>query len=389
MGYQMLGVAVAWQMYALTGSAFDLGLVGLMQFLPAAAFMLVAGQIADRYDRRRLLQICQTVEGLAAAALAVGLLLRLGEQGVASWRRYSSSASGAHSRRRPSRPCCRRWCRRRCFRARWRPRRRRPSSPPSPVRRSAASSMRSVPTVPYTTCCAALSRIGHPARLRARRALRRDALADQPGGILRRRLLHPPQPDRARRHLARPVRGAARRHHRAAADLRRRGLSRRLGRPRAAARRAGRRRAGDHGRADALAADAARRPHHVRERRLLRARDHRVRHVDIVRAVDGGIGGAGRIGRGERGDPHDAGADRDPRRDARPRQRGEFAVRRHLQSARRFPRRRDGGLAGRHSGGAGGRRRDFAGGADLDASVSRRSLMSTVFILARRDKIGE
>jgi MFS family permease len=72
MGYQMLGVAVAWQMYALTGSAFDLGLIGLMQFLPAAAFMLVAGQVADRYDRRRLLQLCQTVEGLAAAALAVG-----------------------------------------------------------------------------------------------------------------------------------------------------------------------------------------------------------------------------------------------------------------------------------------------------------------------------
>src|SRR5262249_59690765 len=42
------------------------------QFLPALAFMLVAGQIADRYHRRRLLQICQTVEGLAAAALAVG-----------------------------------------------------------------------------------------------------------------------------------------------------------------------------------------------------------------------------------------------------------------------------------------------------------------------------
>jgi MFS family permease len=71
MGYQVLGVAVAWQMYALTGSAFDLGLVGLMQFLPSATFMLVAGQIADRYDRRRLLQLWQTVEGLAAAALAV------------------------------------------------------------------------------------------------------------------------------------------------------------------------------------------------------------------------------------------------------------------------------------------------------------------------------
>ena len=74
MGFQMLGVAVAWQMYALTGSAFDLGLVGLTQFLPAAALMLVAGQIADRYDRRLLLRICQTVEGLCAAALAVGSL---------------------------------------------------------------------------------------------------------------------------------------------------------------------------------------------------------------------------------------------------------------------------------------------------------------------------
>ena len=72
LAFQVLGVAVAWQMYALTGSAFDLGLVGLMQFLPSAAFMLVAGQIADRYDRRRLLQLWQTVEGLAAAALAVG-----------------------------------------------------------------------------------------------------------------------------------------------------------------------------------------------------------------------------------------------------------------------------------------------------------------------------
>jgi MFS family permease len=74
MGFQMLGVAVAWQMYALTGSAFDLGLVGLIQFLPSAAFMLVAGQVADRYHRRRLLQICQIIEGLAAAALAIGAI---------------------------------------------------------------------------------------------------------------------------------------------------------------------------------------------------------------------------------------------------------------------------------------------------------------------------
>src|SRR5205085_9976851 len=70
--FQMIGVAVGWQMYALTGSAFDLGLVGLAQFLPATVLILVAGQLADRYDRRRILQICQVVEGLAAAALAAG-----------------------------------------------------------------------------------------------------------------------------------------------------------------------------------------------------------------------------------------------------------------------------------------------------------------------------
>jgi len=74
LGFMMLGVAVAWQMYALTGSALDLGLVGLMQFLPMAMFMLIAGQIADRYDRRRLLQICLAVEALVAAALALATI---------------------------------------------------------------------------------------------------------------------------------------------------------------------------------------------------------------------------------------------------------------------------------------------------------------------------
>lgn len=70
--FQMVGVAVAWQIYALTGSAFDLGLVGLAQFLPATVLILVAGQLADRYDRRLILQLCQAVECAAAAALAYG-----------------------------------------------------------------------------------------------------------------------------------------------------------------------------------------------------------------------------------------------------------------------------------------------------------------------------
>jgi MFS family permease len=75
--FQMVGVAVGWQMYALTGDPFDLGLVGLVQFLPATVLILVAGQLADRYDRRLILQICQVVEGLAAAALAGGSLTDL------------------------------------------------------------------------------------------------------------------------------------------------------------------------------------------------------------------------------------------------------------------------------------------------------------------------
>ena len=74
LAYQMVGVAVGWQIYALTGNPFDLGLVGLVQFLPAVVLIMIAGQLADRYDRRAILQACQTIEGLAAAALAVGTL---------------------------------------------------------------------------------------------------------------------------------------------------------------------------------------------------------------------------------------------------------------------------------------------------------------------------
>jgi len=71
-GYQMLTVAVGWQVYALTGSAFDLGLIGLVQFLPAVLLLLLAGHVADRYDRRRIARICQAVEALVAVLLAAG-----------------------------------------------------------------------------------------------------------------------------------------------------------------------------------------------------------------------------------------------------------------------------------------------------------------------------
>ena len=69
---QMQTVAVAWQMYGLTHDPFDLGLVGLTQFIPAALFVLLAGHVADRYDRRRIVSICQLMAGLASATLAIG-----------------------------------------------------------------------------------------------------------------------------------------------------------------------------------------------------------------------------------------------------------------------------------------------------------------------------
>jgi MFS family permease len=69
--YQMLAVGVGWQIYALTGSALDLGLVGLVQFLPSLVLVLLVGHVADRFDRRRILCGCQLVALVAAATLAI------------------------------------------------------------------------------------------------------------------------------------------------------------------------------------------------------------------------------------------------------------------------------------------------------------------------------
>jgi MFS family permease len=69
---QIAAVAVGWQIYDLTGSAFQLGMVGLAQFAPMLALVFVAGHIADRYDRRRVVQVCQILQGLMAVLLGWG-----------------------------------------------------------------------------------------------------------------------------------------------------------------------------------------------------------------------------------------------------------------------------------------------------------------------------
>ncbi|TFF41076.1 MFS transporter [Pseudomonas sp. RIT623] len=71
-GFQMLTVAIGWHLYQLTGNVLDLGLVGLVEFTPRVLFMLHTGHVADRYDRRKVAALCQTLQALIALALALG-----------------------------------------------------------------------------------------------------------------------------------------------------------------------------------------------------------------------------------------------------------------------------------------------------------------------------
>lgn len=71
MANNMLAVAVGWQMYDLTHSAMDLGLVGLVQFAPALLLTLVVGHVADHYDRRKIITACLSLQAFIIGALIV------------------------------------------------------------------------------------------------------------------------------------------------------------------------------------------------------------------------------------------------------------------------------------------------------------------------------
>ncbi len=74
MAYQMMSVAIGWQVYDMTNSPLDLGFVGLIQFVPVILGTLVIGHVADHYDRRKVVRACQLGNALGAAVLAVGSL---------------------------------------------------------------------------------------------------------------------------------------------------------------------------------------------------------------------------------------------------------------------------------------------------------------------------
>jgi MFS family permease len=81
-GMMMLRAAVAWHVYALSHSAFHLGLIGLVQFVPVVSLMLIGGALADTHDRRTIMMLaqgvpfaCSIVLWLASRSEVVGLPL--------------------------------------------------------------------------------------------------------------------------------------------------------------------------------------------------------------------------------------------------------------------------------------------------------------------------
>jgi MFS family permease len=88
-GAEAQSVAVAWQVYAMTHSALDLGFTGLALFLPGLFFMLAAGHVADRYDRRKIILTCYGLQAVCTAVLLWLSLSRWALEGGRIWPIYA------------------------------------------------------------------------------------------------------------------------------------------------------------------------------------------------------------------------------------------------------------------------------------------------------------
>ena len=263
---QMQAVAVGWQMYDITHNPLDLGLVGLTQFIPAALFVLVAGHVADRYDRRMIVRICQMTSALATATLAIGTAGGCHDARIAARRGvrhrlgarlradHDDHAAAGH---------------RAAVAAVARHRRRRIGDADRRDRRTGdgRAALRGQPGAGLCAVLHALPHVQHPDRPGEGRAHRDLARAAQPRRAVRRLPLHPAQPGHPRRHLARSVRRHPRRRLRAAAGVRARRVPCRPVGARPAARVARRRRADRRHDPGAPAAAPAGRPDHVRRGR--------------------------------------------------------------------------------------------------------------------------
>ena len=76
LGAEAQSLAVAWQVYSITHRPLDLGYTGLALFLPGLLFLLPAGHVADRFDRRQIILVCYSLQVLCTATLLA--LTRMG-----------------------------------------------------------------------------------------------------------------------------------------------------------------------------------------------------------------------------------------------------------------------------------------------------------------------
>lgn len=75
MGLNILVVAVGWQLYEMTGSAWSLGLVGAVELVPILFLMIPAGHLADRVARRTLAIVAISIMGIASLGLFAAALI--------------------------------------------------------------------------------------------------------------------------------------------------------------------------------------------------------------------------------------------------------------------------------------------------------------------------
>jgi MFS family permease len=101
LGTQVTLVALPYQVYLLTGSSFDVGLIGLAELVPLVALSLIGGALADRTERRRLLMAAQLVQLSTSALLAVGAAT--GPPPVAALYALAGIAAAASAVDRPTR----------------------------------------------------------------------------------------------------------------------------------------------------------------------------------------------------------------------------------------------------------------------------------------------
>jgi len=75
LAFQSTAIALGWLVYDKTQNAFDLGFIGLAQFLPMVVLTFLVGHVADRFDRRRIGFCCQLIEAVTVGFLGAGVVI--------------------------------------------------------------------------------------------------------------------------------------------------------------------------------------------------------------------------------------------------------------------------------------------------------------------------